>query len=313
MAEWVLAGACLVFILISGRNDGAPLIALGLQARGSRGWTAALYLAVLIPLVPFVGFWGVAESLRDMMGVDGTTAAVSAALIGAVLITIGASNLANIPTSITLALVGALTGSAWAQGGTPPGSLLVRVLVLGVCAPFAAGLMAFLLSWLQLRFGFVTRGVVLMLRRLTLPALILSYAANDGQKALFVAALGLSMSVSHAASNPLVLLGATLVFMFGAWIGLRASGRFVRHGVAAIRSLDLLWVEASASLAVLGGAALGVPLSMTQSITGGVAGVGVSRSVLSVYWRNIGRIGLAWVWTLPASAALSWVLTRMVA
>ena len=106
MTTAVLLLVCTIFIAINGRNDGAPLTAIALQARGQRGWAALAYLWLLLPIVPLLGFWGVADSLYKMMGVGNQAPGRTIALITAVLLTIFMSNLAGIPTSITLALGG---------------------------------------------------------------------------------------------------------------------------------------------------------------------------------------------------------------
>lgn len=312
MAQVILMLTCVVFIVVNGRNDGAPLTAIALQSRGERGWAALFYLWVLLPVVPLLGFWGVAESLHDMMGLSDFTPAQATAMILAVLVTIALSNLANIPTSITLGLVGALVGSGWAGGTGTPAGVLIRVLILGLCAPFVAATIAFLLGKLPLAETQGTRTFLLSYRYVALPLLIIAYAANDGQKMAFVTALALSATIPEVASMPVVLFLGSTVFVAGVWWGLRSSGRFIRHGITPVRPLDLLWVETGASMAVLTGSALGVPLSMTQSLTGAVAGVGISRSTRAIYWKSVGRIGIAWVWTLPVATGLSYLFVSTV-
>jgi len=50
--------------------------------------------------------------------------------------------------------------------------------------------------------------------------------------------------------------------------------------------------------------ALGVPVSTTHTITGAIVGVGASRRLSAVRWNVAGGIVVAWVVTLPASAAI---------
>ena len=307
----VLLLVCAIFIAINGRNDGAPLTAVALQARGERGWAALIYLWLLLPIVPLLGFWGVADSLYKMLGVGSQSPGRTIALITAVLLTILLSNLAGIPTSITLALVGALAGVGWATGAGISGALLIRVLSLGLAAPIVAALIAYGLGRVRLRDTRATRNIVLTYQKITLPLLITAYAANDGQKMAFVIALALGATVPEVATMPVALFIGSTIFIVGVLFGLRSSGKFVRHGITSVRPMDLLWAETGASIAVLGGSALGVPLSMTQSVTGAVAGVGLSRSTRAIYWRSVGRIGIAWVWTLPVASGLAYVFVSL--
>ncbi|TIT65611.1 MAG: inorganic phosphate transporter, partial [Mesorhizobium sp.] len=50
---------------------------------------------------------------------------------------------------------------------------------------------------------------------------------------------------------------------------------------------------------------LGVPVSTTHTITGAIIGVGAARRISAVRWGIAGNIVVAWVVTLPATAAIS--------
>jgi PiT family inorganic phosphate transporter len=53
---------------------------------------------------------------------------------------------------------------------------------------------------------------------------------------------------------------------------------------------------------------LGLPVSTTHVITGSVMGAGTTRRLSAVRWGVGADILLAWVLTIPASAAIAWVL-----
>jgi PiT family inorganic phosphate transporter len=60
--------------------------------------------------------------------------------------------------------------------------------------------------------------------------------------------------------------------------------------------------------------AFGIPVSTTHTITGCVVGVGAARRASAVRWSVAGRIVIAWLITIPASAivgALFYLLTRL--
>lgn len=303
-----LALASLAFIFISGRNDGSPLVALPLQTLRAHPALPLALLWLVIPLVPLLGMWQVAASLQAMMGFGSGNQSAAFFVLLSVLVTLLAATLTNIPTSITLALVGALTGATIANGEQIDQTLLVRVLTLGVLAPLVAALLAFLLSKIPLRAwqSLPPRRLLAIYRAITFPSLALAYALNDGQKILFAGALALGVGVRDAAHLPLLAFGSSTVFILGTLSGLRRSGQFVRHGVTAVTPTALLWTEASTSLTVIGGSALGVPLSMTQSLTGALLGTGVTRSRRAIYWSSIRRIAIAWLWTLPFAGVLAY-------
>lgn len=310
----VLVLVALGFVLISGRNDGAPLVSVPLQRSYGFGAFAAICLIIALPLIPWLGFWSVAESLQTMLGDMGTNPATAAALLGGVMLTVGLSTALGIPTSITLALVGGLTGAAMATNAPIDFPLLIRVICLGLLAPFVAALLSLLLSRIPLKppAGMLPGNFLRLLRKITFPILAIAYAANDGQKILFVTALASGVSITNTAAGFWPVLLAAGVFAIGMLSGLQKSGKFVRHGITRVRPISLLWTEVATALTVVGGAGLGVPLSMTQSLTGALLGTGYARSKRSVYWTSLPRIGGAWLWTLPFSAMVTGIIVLIV-
>jgi PiT family inorganic phosphate transporter len=59
---------------------------------------------------------------------------------------------------------------------------------------------------------------------------------------------------------------------------------------------------------------LGIPVSTTHTITGSIIGVGAARRLSSVRWSVATNIVVAWIITIPASAAIAAIfygLTRL--
>ena len=50
---------------------------------------------------------------------------------------------------------------------------------------------------------------------------------------------------------------------------------------------------------------LGIPVSTTHTITGAIVGVGTARRVSAVRWSVAQNIVIAWIVTIPASAAIA--------
>jgi PiT family inorganic phosphate transporter len=68
------------------------------------------------------------------------------------------------------------------------------------------------------------------------------------------------------------------------------------------------------SVVVFGASALGIPVSTTHVITGSVVGTGAARRASAVRWSVASRVIVAWIITIPASAAvgaLFYALTRL--
>ena len=54
----------------------------------------------------------------------------------------------------------------------------------------------------------------------------------------------------------------------------------------------------------------GMPISTTHVITTSIMGVGATKRLNAVKWSVVGRIVVAWVLTLPTSAALAYGIYR---
>jgi len=57
----------------------------------------------------------------------------------------------------------------------------------------------------------------------------------------------------------------------------------------------------------------GIPLSTTHVISTSIVGVGVVKRFSDVKWTVVERIIRAWVFTLPATALLGYILSRAAA
>jgi inorganic phosphate transporter, PiT family len=68
------------------------------------------------------------------------------------------------------------------------------------------------------------------------------------------------------------------------------------------------------SIMVFSASLMGIPVSTTHTITGCVIGAGTARRASAVRWGVAGNVVVAWVITIPASAAvgaLFYLLTRL--
>ena len=63
--------------------------------------------------------------------------------------------------------------------------------------------------------------------------------------------------------------------------------------------------EASGATLILAASHFGYPLSTTQVVSGAVIGSGIGRGETEVNWGIAGRMGVAWVLTIPGAAAMA--------
>ena len=309
---WLLVLA-LAFAVVNGLNDGATMTASSLKAPGLRPVASVLILGAGVALVPLVIGTAVAQTLRSGL-VD--AAAVSPQLIVAIGV-IGAMLVATIlarrglPTSLTLAVVGGIIGAGIGLGGDPRWPTVAQVILIGLAAPIVGGVVARLLVDAPLlhsrrsvgaahRWGMVVQGI--------------AYAANDGQKMVAVAIV--AVGASSAGQSPRLSWWLTsslaVAFMVGTVLGLRPMAASVSSGVLSQRPRHDVVVEYASGAAVLASAALGAPVSMTQSIVGGQVGVGVHQGYRRVRWRIAAQVFAAWIVTLPVAGLVSCAAAALV-
>jgi len=230
----------------------------------------------------------------------------------------------GLPCSSGHCLVGALAGAALAEGGIHAvnwgglnglrpvgvwGSLIWLVLSTAMAAPLA--LVGIRMARRALRRA--SRAVTKPVRGGEVVAsagLAFAHGSNDAQKTmgLMAAALVAGGRLSSF-SVPLwvVLLSAALLTLgtaLGGWRIVRTLGRHIFP----LRPLDGLVSQGASAGVVLAASLLGAPVSTTDVVAPSIVGVGSGERWRHVRWAVVGEIGLAWLVTLPVSAALAALL-----
>ncbi|WP_253870279.1 inorganic phosphate transporter [Actinomadura rupiterrae] len=296
--------AAALFCLVTGANDGGALLASGLKLPAPRTGPALVLLCASLIAVPLLVGTSVAATFTEhLVDFAPNSSAHSAVLVGVVtaLAVTSALTQAGRPTSLTLATVGGLTGAGLGAGLPVSFGRVGTVLSLGMAAPLVGGVLA--LGVVRLLRRLPTGGPLVRAHMAGFAVQCAAYAANDGQKMFAVLALGLGTSAARLPVWSFAL--ATALFALGALYGLPRAGRTLGGQLVAVRPVQAVASEVSGSFAVLGSAALGVPVSMTQSVAGGLVGAGVASGAGRVRWQAAARLAAAWLLTLPASVALA--------
>ncbi|MCG5216301.1 inorganic phosphate transporter [Streptosporangium sp. KLBMP 9127] len=299
MTTVLVALAC-VFAVVSGINDGGALLGTGLKLPSVRPLVGLLMLMVAVAVVPLITSQVAVTfttRLTVLRGADGQIAMAVAVVSALVVVTVLSAR--GQPTSLTLAIVGAVTGAGLGWGLPVSLGGVVFVLAVGLAAPFVGALVSSVVSRVLTRVATST----------TLPGWhrggfalqCLAYAANDGQKMLAVFMIALSLSGVPAGVSVLI----AVLFGIGAVYGLPRAGRTLSREILASRHLHAVSAEVGSGLTVLGCAAAGAPVSMTQSIAGGLIGAGMAESMRRVRWPAATKIVMAWTLTLPVSGLLA--------
>ncbi len=250
---------------------------------------------------------------------------IIAALVGAIIWNLITWRL-GLPSSSSHALIGALIGMGLVAYGVDAvkwGSVIPVVIAL-VASPVAGLVLAYLFTVLTLdvfrrshpgpmnrrfRFAQVASGAFVSF----------SHGANDAQKTMGVITLALvSAGVLSAGgtvfpSPPIwVVLLAASAIGFGTYAGGWRIIRTVGMRVIRLEPVDGFCAQTMAAVVIQSATQLALPVSTTHVVSGAVMGAGATRRFGAVRWGVARNILVAWLLTIPATAAMAAVCALVV-
>ena len=89
--------------------------------------------------------------------------------------------------------------------------------------------------------------------------------------------------------------------LFGGWRIVKTMGQ----KIAKLRPVGGFCAETGGAIMLIGTAIWGIPVSTTHTITGAIMGVGATQRLSAVRWGIAEKIVLAWIFTIPAAAAVA--------
>jgi PiT family inorganic phosphate transporter len=309
--------AAAMFGVISGFNDGGNLI--GSFTSGNlispRGAAVVLLVSLAGPIVVGTAVARTVGTNVIDLRAQGEVGFVFITLAPLVIILL--SWRLGTPSSMTLALVGAMLGwtATASQHAAVHWSGVARVLVGMPVSVIGGGLLA-LLAYAAMRRLLGKRSNASMVRLakwqlVTAPIQAFAYGANDMEKTVGLIAVGASFPAnagSPAFSGLLPLIGAFVAFYAGALIGGWRIARRVGFGVLKVRPTQALAQQFASGTIVSALAVAGAPVSMTQTIDGGLVGVGAASRASSIRWGIVREMVGSWLLTLPLAVLLASVL-----
>jgi PiT family inorganic phosphate transporter len=319
----VAIGMALAFAFTNGLHDAANAIATLVATRAARPGPAVVLAAAGNIIGPLLLGQAVADTIAGIVTVpaDEVLAVMGAALTGAVVWNVVTWS-RGLPSSSGHALLGGLVGAALAEGGTgavnwggfdgikPVGVIGVAgVLALAPIFGFGAGLV-------------VDRGARRSARRATnrvrgpvragqwtmSGGLALTHGANDAQKSVGIVAVLLLAGgeISHLAPPVWVELACGVALTAGTALGGWPIVRTIGRRIVRLRPIDALSSQTGSTAVLLGASLIGAPVSTTQVVASSVVGVGAGRRRWRhVHWPLVRTMLLAWLVTIPVSAALA--------
>jgi PiT family inorganic phosphate transporter len=90
----------------------------------------------------------------------------------------------------------------------------------------------------------------------------------------------------------------------GGWRIIHTMGK----KITTLNTLRGCCAETGAAMVIFAATDLGLPVSTTHTVTGAIAGVGMSQDFWGTHWPMMRRILLIWVMTIPATALFAAIL-----
>ncbi|MDP3971912.1 MAG: inorganic phosphate transporter [Candidatus Nanopelagicales bacterium] len=314
-----LVAIALIFDFTNGFHDAANSVATVVATRALPARWAPAFAAFFNFLAYFVIGTAVANTVAKTVKTEFAGQSVIFAALFAAIAWNYVTWRFGMPSSSSHAIIGGLVGAGLAAGGTAAISLdSVSKAAIGIAAsPIAAIVIAFgamyLVAGLQRLFRLhdnhpAFKGAQL----LSSAALSFGHGANDAQKTMgVIAALLLGAGYTSVGSDGKTVevpewvavsaYGAIAMgTLWGGWkiietMGLKITTLHANSGVAA---------NIGATMAVFGATSVGMPISTTHATAGSVIGAGVG-SGRGANWRIVGEMLIAWILTIPATAALA--------
>jgi PiT family inorganic phosphate transporter len=254
----------------------------------------------------------------------------------------------GLPSSSSHALMGGLCGAALAAANSDwaviiwskapavgehwwkGAGVLFKVVIPMILSPVAGfflafGIMGFLLWTLRslrphivnLTFGKAQIGAA--------AGMALSHGMNDAQKTMGILALTLFIATGAGTFDQLpaslqflhtpkfevatwIKVICALTMAVGTAMGGRRIIKTLGGKMVKMQPIHGFAAQSTAAGVITLASIFGMPISTTHTITTSIMGVGSTKRVTAVKWSVVGRIVMAWIFTLPISGLLSYVL-----
>ena len=312
----------LAFDFLNGFHDAANSIATVVCTRVLSPKLAVVWAAFFNFVAAFFLGTAVAKTIgKGMIHVESVTQyVVIAGLLGAIVWDL-LTWLWGLPTSSSHALIGGYAGAAIMRSGW---HVIIaegwyKTLIFIVVAPVMGLVLAllFMVAVFWILRNKPPQRIDAWFRRLQLlsaAAYSLGHGGNDAQKTMGIVASALYgakiLTAQQLAGNwgpfhwPIILaahLSIALGTYFGGWRIVHTMG----SRITKLKPVGGFCAETAGAITLFSTALAGIPVSTTHTITGAIVGVGATHRLSAVRWGVARRIVWAWVFTIPASAAVA--------
>jgi inorganic phosphate transporter, PiT family len=320
----------LVFDFINGFHDAANSVATVVSTRVLTPGQAVVWAAFFNFVAAFVFGTGVAQTVgKGLVNLEMVTPyVILAGVLGAI-----AWDLLTwywgLPTSSSHALMGGYSGAAMARVAYLKGPRHAFDVILWtgwtktIVSIFLAPLLGLAVAyglmigihWLFRRSS--PRAMDVYFRKLQLVSAAFfsfEHGRNDAQKTMgIIASVLVTSGYLTTFRVPIwVILSAHAAIGLGTMSGGWRIVRTMGTRLTKLKPRGGFCAETGAAISILIATAVNQPVSTTHVIAGGIAGVGSVQRLKAVRWGLATNIVWAWIFTIPASAAVAWLCYAIV-
>jgi PiT family inorganic phosphate transporter len=307
----------LVFDFLNGMNDAANSIATIVSTRVLSPRLAVLW-AAFFNFVAAFGF-GVAVATTIGKGIIDPNIVTPDLILGALIGAIAWTHLCThygFPISVSHSLIGGLAGAGLYKGGFEVLNMwgIEKVVIFIFLSPMIGMILAFslMLALYWIFKDWNSRKIDKYFRvgqLISSAAYSLGHGTNDAQKTMGIITILLYSSGYFEGGEMFVpwwvIISAhsfiAMGTLLGGWKVVGTMGVKITH----LKPVHGFAAETAGSVVLLGTAIAGIPVSTTHTIAGSIMGVGSTRRLSAVRWGIVGKIVVAWIFTIPTSAVVS--------
>lgn len=311
----------LVFDFLNGFHDSANSIATIVSTRVLTPRKAVVWAASFNLIAAFVFDVHVAKTIgRGLVDLNAVNEyVIMCGLLGAIVWNL-ITWYYGIPSSSSHALMGGYAGAAVAKAGF--NVILykgwINTLIFIAVAPIMGMVLGFLLmaTMMWIFHNRPSSKINNRFRRLQLLSAALyslGHGTNDAQKTMgVITGLLVTSGILRTFEVPWwVIISCHIAIasgtLFGGWRIVKTMGQKVTK----LKPSGGFCAETAGGITLLLTAFFGIAVSTTHTITGAIMGVGATKRMSAVRWGLAGRIIVAWIITIPATAILSAVFFKL--
>ncbi len=315
--------------IISGVTDAPNAIATAVSTRCLPP-NVAIGLAAVFNFVGLVGMTyistAVAHTMFNMVdfGTDTHAAllALMAAMLGAIIWGVLCWFL-GIPASKSHMLIAGITGGAIACSGVSgvvPGewAKVIYGMLFSLFAGFLLGVVV--VKLVEKAFANSNRNksnkLFMAVQDVCAIALSFLHGAQDGQKFMSIALLGIALSFGNtepdAGGFPLwLMITCSLAISLGTAVGGKRIIKSVAMDMVSLKKYQGVSASISTVITLLVSSLTGMPVSTSHCSTSAIMGVGAAKNPKTVRWDIAKNMVFAWILTFPCCGFIGFVLAKL--